>query len=201
MSMVLGWRIGKSAFAGDIQMFYNSVLLSEDFWKYQQIQIKENLEPDEPTITAVITTLIYGVRSVASQCEEVIKLLADKEKETHPEVVNLLSNGRYVDDVGGSTPDDMDTKKLQVDATNSLDSVSMTIKGWAISGIDPPGELSKDGVSVPYAGLQWYTKCDFYKLNIQSLHFRKRKRGGFPADLITRAQESVAALQQCCVES
>ena len=60
----------------------------------------------------MIITLIYGVRCVANQCEEVIKLLADKLKETHPEVVGLLLNGRYVDDLGGSTPGDPDSKKL-----------------------------------------------------------------------------------------
>ena len=37
VNMVLGWRIGRSALAGDIQMFYNSILLSEDHWKFQQI--------------------------------------------------------------------------------------------------------------------------------------------------------------------
>ena len=46
VNMVLGWRIGKSALTGDIQMFYNSILLHEDYWKFQQIRIKENLEPD-----------------------------------------------------------------------------------------------------------------------------------------------------------
>ena len=51
------------------------------------------------------------------------------------------------------------------------------IKGWAKAGLDPPKELSKDDVSIPYAGLTWYPKPDLYKLIIQSLHFLKKKRG------------------------
>ena len=32
IDMVLGWRMGPSAFIGDIRQFYNTVLLHEDFW-------------------------------------------------------------------------------------------------------------------------------------------------------------------------
>ena len=80
-NMALCWRIGKSVIAGDIQMFYNSVQFSEEYWKFQQILIKQNLDLDKPTTVAVIILLIYGVCSVANPCEEVITLLADKIKE------------------------------------------------------------------------------------------------------------------------
>ena len=162
--VALWWRIGKSAIAGDIQMFYNSILFSKEYWKFQQILIKENLDIDKPTTVAVIVTLIYRVCSVANQCEEVIKLLADKIKEMYPQVTTFLLHGCYVDDLGGSTPSNQDSNKL---IAESLGSISMKIKGWAVSGSDPPKELSDDGVSIPFAGLNWYPKSDFCKLNIQ----------------------------------
>ena len=59
------------------------------------------------------------------------------------------------------------------------------IKVWAKTGSDSSKELSKDGVRIAFAGLAWYPKPDLYKLNIQSLHFSKKKRGRFSADLIT----------------
>ena len=83
-NMVIFWRIGRSTRAGDIQMFYNSISLLEDYWKFQQVLIKENLDLDKPTTVAMITSLINRVCSVANQCEEVIKLLVDKIKEDHP---------------------------------------------------------------------------------------------------------------------
>ena len=61
----------------------------------------------------------------------------------------------------------------------------MKIKGWAKTGSDPPKELSKDSVNIPFAGLTWYPKQDLCKLNIKLLHFSKKKRGRLPADLIT----------------
>ena len=64
IDMVLGWRIGPSALIGDIRQFYNSVQLHEDHWQFQKILLKENLDPASKTMTAIIKTLIYGVKPV-----------------------------------------------------------------------------------------------------------------------------------------
>ena len=37
IDLVLGWKMGPSAFIGDIRQFYNNVLLHEDFWQFQKI--------------------------------------------------------------------------------------------------------------------------------------------------------------------
>ena len=84
VKMVLGWRIGASAFCGDIRMFYNSILLHEDHWKYQKILINLEFDPDCKMLIAIIITLIYGVRPVGNQCEEGIKLLAMEIYEKFP---------------------------------------------------------------------------------------------------------------------
>ena len=60
----------------------------------------------------------------------------------------------------------------------------MNTKGWALSGIDPPKELSEDGISVGLAGIIWLPKLDMYRLNIQSLHFSHKKQGKYPSDLV-----------------
>merc|ERR1711893_127003 len=60
----------------------------------------------------------------------------------------------------------------------------MPIKGWAESNMNPPKEMSDDGLSVGFAGMTWFPKGDFFKLNIQSLHFQKKRRGKFPADMV-----------------
>ena len=64
INMVLSWQIGESGLCGDIQQFYNTILLHQDHWKYQKILIKPNLDPSAETILGVIMILIYGVPSV-----------------------------------------------------------------------------------------------------------------------------------------
>ena len=51
----------------------------------------------------------------------------------------------------------------------------MKVKGWAKSGVDPPEELSENGVSLSFAGMVWFPHHNVYKLNIVSLHFGKKR--------------------------
>ena len=134
--------------------------------------------------TAIIKTLIYGVKPVRSQCDEVKKLLAEEVWNEFPEVATLLVLKRYVDDFGQSTLGKTDTKNLISKTDKVLKRLNMEVKGWTISGEDPPEAASEDGVSAGFAGLTWFPKGDFFKLNIQSLHFSKKKRGKFPANLV-----------------
>ena len=71
--MVLDWRSGPYALVDDICQFYNPILLEKEHWQYHNILLKHDLDPNCKTQTEVIQTLIYGVRPVGNQCEEVIK--------------------------------------------------------------------------------------------------------------------------------
>ena len=42
-----------------------------------------------------------------------------------------------------------------------------------MSGEDPPEHLSLDGESVMVAGMKWFPKGDFLKLDIKELNFSK----------------------------
>ena len=96
----------------------------------------------------------------------------------------MLLLQRYVDDFGNSTESNEATRKLIDDTTKILELIGMKIKGWAMSGQDPPEEISDDGSSVSFAGMTWYPRADVYKLNIDSLHFGKKRRGRYPSELI-----------------
>ena len=196
LDMVLGWRMGPSAFTGDIRQFYNMILLHSDHWQFQKILYKENLDPSAKTMIAIIKTLIYGVRPVGSQCEEVIKLLADEVWTDFPDVATMLVLKRYVDDFGQSTESREATDILIAQTTEVLSRIAMKVKGWTVSGEDPPENVTDDGVSVSFGGKTWFPKGDFYKLNIQSLHFAKKRRGRLPPDLVKYDQTSDLTINQ-----
>ena len=117
INMVLSWRMGKSGLCGDIQQFYNTIMLHQDQWKYQKVLIKPNLNLAAKTVLAVITTLIYGVHPVGNMCEEVIRLLAESNTKKFPEVASLLLKKRYVDDLGDSSTCNEKREKLMIDST------------------------------------------------------------------------------------
>ena len=110
LDMVLDWRMGASALTGDIRQFYNNIKLQEEYWQFQKILLRKDLDPKAKTMLAIVTSLIYGVKPVGKQCEELIKMLADEIREEFPEVAKLLVERRYVDDFGKSTNSKNETK-------------------------------------------------------------------------------------------
>ena len=183
VSMVLDWLVGPSAVCGDISQFYNTVLLEEQHWKYQQVVWYDNLDPTKTLRRGVIRTCIYGVKCVGSQTEEIKRLLARLVEEGYPEVAEFLVKFCYVDDLGRSNKSLEETMMLIRRTEEVLGMLLMSIKGWGTSGKDPPAELSDDGKTVGFAGMTWAPKIDCFKLNLDKLHFGKKRRGRYPDDL------------------
>ena len=112
LQMVLGWVAGPVAVTGDISQFYNCVQLDPAHLPYQRFLFKKDLDPNAPILEGVIRTLIYGVRSVAAQTEEVIALIADRVKADYPEVAGFLLNSRYVDDMAKALVNHPEAEKI-----------------------------------------------------------------------------------------
>ena len=74
-----------------------------------------------------------------------------------------------------------EAKRLAVKTEEVLGMINMSVKGWAVSGEDPPPELTRDGVSVGMCGISWFPRGDFYQLGIENLHFRKKKCRRLPS--------------------
>ena len=184
LEMMLSWVIGKVGFSADISQFYNSILLDEEHWPYQQIVWYDGLDSKTKLRHGIVATCIYGVTCVGAQTEHVMELLADEIEPYYPEVATLLRRRRYVDDFGQSNENEETVKRLINETEKSLLKRDMHIKGWVVSGKPPPTDLSEDGASVPFAGLVWFPEIDCYKLNISSLHFSKKKRGRLPDNLV-----------------
>ena len=182
--MVLNWLVGPVAVCGDISQFYNTVQLAEDHWQYQQVLWYDEMDPSKPLRRRIIRTAIYGVRCVGAQTEEIMRQVADHIKEELENVRKLLVKLRYVDDFGKANETIFDAQKLIEDTENVLDTVQMKVKGWAQSWKAPPEQISEDGKSVAFAGLSWNPLLDIFSLNIESIHFGRKKRGRYPEDLV-----------------
>ena len=120
-------------------------------------------------LEGVITTLIYGVVSVGAQTEEIMRLIAEDIKETHPEVADLICKHRYVDDFGKGTKSKEHTAKLKKETEEVLSSINMKVKDWAENNEPPPQSLSDDGISVQFAGQTWFPEIDSFSLNIWTM--------------------------------
>ena len=181
LKLVLDWMIGPFAFCGDISQFYPSILLKSEHWRYQRILLRENLDLKGDVVEGILVKLAFGVQSVSAQSEEAVKRVAKNFCNPDSDVAKLLTQGRYVDDVGKSMMLRSDAVKVIKDTTEILKTkLNMEIKGWSLSGEKPDSDVSLDGVSVGFGGLLWYPEADTYSLNIPSLCFERKQRGKLP---------------------
>ena len=94
IGVLLDWSLDLHALVGDISQFYNCFKLQLSHIAYQKILYRENLEPSNKVIEAVITSLIYGVRSVAAQSEAGIQKICELVEDVKKNVVFLLRKRR-----------------------------------------------------------------------------------------------------------
>ena len=181
LSVMLDWQMGVSAICGDISQFYPTIKLVPEHWQYQRILLRENLDPDGKLLEAVLVKLGFGIQSVSAQSEETVRRIAVELWDSFPKVALLLLYRRYVDDLAKSTNSREESTKLIQETSKILEEkLKMSIKGWSISGENPPTDVSKDGVSVDLGGHTWYPAADLFTLNLHPLCFQKKKRGKLP---------------------
>ena len=180
VKVLLRFVVGKFALTGDLKQFYNACKLDTDMWNLQRFLWLDNLDPDGEVLEAVITTLIYGVKCVSAQSEYALEELASHVQETFPELAMFLVHSRYVDDLQDSKDTQVRCLQLARDADAVFSKIGLVCKGWTFTGMPPPPDISKDGISVSVGGFSWFPEGDFLELKIPKLHFSKPKRGMMP---------------------
>ena len=153
LRLVLRWQVGKFAMNGDLAQFYNSFNLSSKQWNLQRFLWLDNLDPKGQLKEGVITTLIYGVKSVSAQAEDAIKQLSEAVRKNDPVLADFLISCLYVDDMGESKQTEIECRQLASSADNSFAAVGLKCKGWTFSNHDPPEEVSKNGHSIKIGGV------------------------------------------------
>ena len=100
VKMLVKFSIGHAGISGDISQFYNVNVfkLRPEYWHLQLFLWKEALDPDKEVSIAVIKTLIHGNGCSAPISEEGMAQLADRVKPEDPELADLLTDSRFVDD-------------------------------------------------------------------------------------------------------
>ena len=97
----------------------------------------KDLDPKGEILEAVITTLIYGVRSVAAQTEFAVSELAKLVESENPELALFLILSRYVDDLQDSKSTSDECNNLAKAADELFARVGLVCKAWNVSGSPP----------------------------------------------------------------
>ena len=169
--------IGRAGIAGDLSQFYNTCKLVPSQWNLQRMLWKPSLDPSMAVEEAVIVTLIYGQISASCQSECAMEKLADDFSRQFPDVYNLLTKSRYVDDMADSKSSIEECDDLQANADTVLGKVGVKCKSWTVSGKKPDDAISKDGVTIGVGGFKWDPVADTMQVKVPNLYFAKKNRG------------------------
>ena len=175
--MLMRFSVGAAAVGGDLRQFYASIGLMEEFWNFQRVLYRENLNPDAEVREYIVRTLIWGVKCVSAQSECALLKLADIVEQHSPRLADFLRNDRFVDDLAGSDLSVNNVKLLVEAADKWFSQVGLACKGWTFSFEDPPPEVAENVHVVSVGGLKWHSKLDLIEVALPDLHFAKKARG------------------------
>lgn len=176
--IMIRWLCYKFAFHTDISKMYNTVWLDESHWRYQLYYWQEELKHGVEPRPKVIKTAIYGVRPSGNVAESGVRQTAELTKETHPLAYDAITKQLYVDDgMSGADTESGRTEKAE-QLSGALGMGGFKLKGFTMSGSDPPPNLANDDqISVNVGGLIWFSKVDELSVKIPELNFGKKQRG------------------------
>ena len=158
VKVLIRFCIGKFALTGDLKQFYNACKLWAEQWNLQRFLWIDDLDPEGKVLEAVITTLIYGVRSVAAQSELALSDLAQLIKKENPQLAVFLILSRYVDDLQDSKATVEECTGLAKEADELFLKVGLVCKAWTLSGSPPPEVVTKDGVTIGVGEFGWFSR-------------------------------------------
>lgn len=181
--ILIRFRRKSSAMTADVSMAYNGIKLRHDNYKFQQYLWKEDLDPENPTRTMVVRTLIYGVRPAGNLTMAGFDCLSEYCRTQFPEHSRgaaVLSDDTYMDDVMHSEDTEEECKQVANSLDFTLSLGTMSVKAYTFSGTEPSDLVSSDGVHVGLLGLRWDPKDDVISLDVKALYLEKPKRGKLP---------------------
>ena len=200
LGITLRWTMHQSAFHADVQKMYNKVLLDPCHWRYQLYLFSKDLNIDDVPQWKVIKTLIYGVRPSGSLAVCGLRRTVELCKEEYPLAYSPIADDTYMDDCASGSISHEKTLQVTDQIQVALSIGGFSLKGFTISGSDPPEHLTSDGKSIHLLGLKWFPKGDFYQLNVGERNFARKVRGRKPSKIVGNIPENLS-LSDCISRS
>ena len=183
-SILLKFRLRKSAFSADVSMAYNGIQIEPEHVAYQKFLWKTDMVDTNPLETWAILTLIYGVRPSGNQMIEGFRRLGEHALLTDQARLAggayALMNDTYMDDVLSANDSVMECEEVASQLKNVLELGSMSVKDITFSGQSPSEAVSSDGTHVGALGMLWDSEKDTLKADIGELYLGKKVRGKTP---------------------
>ena len=167
-NIVMGFRRRSVAIVADISKFYNSLKYTIQSYPYQNVLFIDDMNPAGLITRYICTEAIYGIKCVSAQTEAMVKDIAERHKDELE--FSRLVRSRYVDDLSSST-DTMGQARELIKVTNRIfEDYHLKIKGWILSGEEPPENMAEGGVCA-VAGYLYKPVLDIIQIRLAEFQF------------------------------
>ena len=177
VEIMIRWITHTHAYHTDVSKMYNRVVLEPEFWKYQLYFWNEGLLVDVMPRLKVIKTVIYGVRPSGNLAQCALRRTAKECAGDFPKALKPIIDDTYMDDCISGTEGPEMTRLTMDEIQCAVSKGGFSLKGFVVSGEDPPEFLSDGREYILVGGVKWFPKGDFISMNIGELNFSRRVRG------------------------
>ena len=131
MKILIGFRWRQVAVSGDVKRMYLCILIREEDRDFLRFVWRENANEDLKEFR--FKKVPFGLRDAPFIAQEAFKHHAAKHKDSHPEVAELVQDGRWVDDLLTSCHTKEEAKKLIKETTAVMATGGFALKKWVSS--------------------------------------------------------------------
>ena len=177
LGVLIRFREGKIALAGDIRKMYHSVHLSETDQHMHRF-LWRNLDINAKIETYIFTRVCFGDKPAGTIATVALRKTADEYSMKYPRASDTIKNNTYVDDILDSVDEYSLYNMLKVQIKEILQSGNFSIKEW-ISNVSelesyPVCNDEQEGGDAKVLGMRWNPKRDNFEFKI-NINFSPEK--------------------------
>ena len=143
LGILIRFREGKYAIAGDIKKMYHSVHLSQ-LDQHMHRFLWRDLNLSKQMDTYIMTRVCFGDRPAGTIAAIALQKTAREYQDEYPKAVDLILNNTYVDDMIDSLHDADETSQIQQEINEILQSGGFSVKEWISNAASSSESLLTD---------------------------------------------------------
>lgn len=175
--LIIRWRTHKICLLADVKQMYRQILVAKEDVDYQRILWRSS--PQDDIIEKRLLTVTYGTSCAPFLAIRTLKQLSQDEKSNYPDLVDIINNDFYMDDLLTGASDEESAAKLQSRISQVMAKGKFEMHKWAsnssevLKSIPNTAKTNQESVNIKLddtikaLGIKWNSHHDVFELKLE----------------------------------
>ncbi|XP_073944620.1 uncharacterized protein [Choristoneura fumiferana] len=175
--LIIRWRTHKICLLADVKQMYRQILVAKEDVDYQRILWRSS--PQDEILEKRLLTVTYGTSCAPFLAIRTLKQLAQDEKSNYPDIVDIINNDFYMDDLLTGASDEEGAAKLQSSISQVMAKGKFEMHKWAsnssevLKKIPTTAKTKQESVNIKMddtikaLGIKWNSHHDVFELKLE----------------------------------